>query len=117
MTFQCSDIISLVPVTGAVRANRFVEVTANGTQEVAAADGNSVGIARETSEAGSTVAISVMKKDSAIGEIEAGGVIAVGDEVSSGADGVAVSGGANPQGVALTAAAAAGEIITFIYGN
>ena len=116
MTIQCVSIISRVPIAGEVRANRFVTIGANGTAE-SAADANSQGVSSESSPAGSQVAFSVAKKDGADVFVEAGGAIAVGDEVSAGAEGVAVSGGANVQGVAVTAASAAGEIITISYGN
>lgn len=116
MAFQCDSILSLKPIAGEVRRNRFVTIGAAGAAE-AAADADTHGIARDDSEDGSVVALSVMKKDGAIGEIEAGGVIAIGDVISSGADGVALSGAGNPQGVALEAAAAAGEIISIWYGN
>lgn len=115
MTFQCAESITLPPVSTLVRQNRFVVITAGGANE-AGVDADTVGIAREQSDDGSTVAIPVQKKDGAVGEVEAAGAIAVGATLSSDAQGRALSGGTNPQAVALSAASAAGEVVTVIYG-
>mgnify|MGYP003111725759 CR=1 FL=1 len=94
-------------LTGDVQANRFVTVA--GAQ--AGAGDAAVGISRNDEVAGRAVAIDVI----AVVDMVAGAAIALGARVQSNADGLPITKGAGvDNGLALTAAANAGDIVKIL---
>lgn len=119
MTFESTRSISMVPTTTAIVQARFVEVTTGGSiKQVVTASIDSVGIALEASDAGSLVAIPVAILDGAKMEVEAGAAITAGAAIGTDSAGRAVAVAAavtvKHLGYALTAAGAAGEIVTIV---
>ena len=110
--------LTRTPVTGVVRANRFVEVTSAGAiQEVGSVGGDSVGVLLEASGDGSTSSVSIGLLDGARIPVEAGAAITLGARVMADAQGrviTAVGANARVLGYADEAASAAGELITVL---
>lgn len=98
-------LVTTVKTTGKVVKNRFVDFA--GKQ--AAAGAKVLGAAPFDADAGEMLAVDVL----GIALVEAGGAVAVGDDVASDAQGAAVkaAGNAKVAGTARSAATAAGEVI------
>lgn len=97
-------LVDTVKAAGKVVANRFVSHA--GKQ--ATADKKVYGVAPYDVEAGDAMAVEI----AGIALVEAGGVVAVGDDVSADAQGCAVkTGSGEVAGTARSAAAGAGELI------
>lgn len=106
MSAQSTPVLTLtVTLTGAVSAHRFV--TPSGAQ--AAADANTLGVARTAGAANDRVPVDVL--GTAI--VEAGAAIAAGAAVKSDANGRAIAWATSGAkvGIALQAAATAGDLI------
>ncbi len=106
MSYQSTPILTLtVALTGTVAAHRFV--TAAGAQ--AGADANTLGVARSAGVSGDKIPVDVLGTSI----VEAGAAVAAGATLESDASGRGVtwatSGG--KVGIALQAAAGAGEMI------
>lgn len=126
MPFEATRSISMQPAAAAlVRARRFVALGTAGTISEAGDGVDVAGVALEESPNSSTAGVDAQQAAAAISvglidgskiEIEAGEAIAIGDDIASDSQGRAKTSASGDyiQGKALTAAAAAGEIITFI---
>lgn len=112
--------VTMTPTTAAITQRRFVGIGANGAvAQIAARGAAAVGVALEASASGETYTIPVTILDGSIQEVEAGAAISVASArtITVDATGRAVAAdttGDSILGFALTAASAAGEIITFI---
>lgn len=110
--------LSFTPISGAVTARRFAELTTAGAiQNVSTANADSIGVVLEDSANGDTQAIAVTTLDGNKQDVEAGGAVAIGDKIASDDSGRAVTAaGATTRelGIALSAASAAGEIIEIL---
>lgn len=97
--------------SAAIPRRRFVVVGTNGTYALAGADARAVGVSTtETLNAGEVIDIS-----RGILMVEASAAIACNANISSAAAGKAVTAGSGAVlGVALTAAAAAGELVAVL---
>lgn len=123
MSFENVRSISATPVSATlIPARRFVTVTTAGEVTLATASGDAIGISLEASPANSSVVIPVALLDGAKIEVEANAAIAAGTPVAAAGAG-ADAGRADDTtaavtvkflGYALTAAGAAGEVITII---
>lgn len=96
-----------LPAGGAVAPHRFVSVNANSAGIQATAATAVVGVSMNEVKADQ-----VLEVADGIVMVEAGGAITAGVAVYANASGQAVATGDTVVGVAITAAAAAGEIIT-----
>lgn len=99
------SVVGSVDITAA-NSSRFVKLTATGEFELAGVDDQAYGVITTNQPAGSAGRVAF----AGIVPVEAGGTIAIGDEVGSGANGVAVTGGDVPLGVARTAGGA-GDVV------
>lgn len=113
--FEIPGLRFSLPAGGAVARRRFVTVGTNSTAAQATATSTVIGASLNAVETdkGVTAAQQVVEIADGIVIVEAGGVIAEGAKISSDADGKAVTtstGGV--VGVAITAAAAAGNLVT-----
>lgn len=124
MAFQNVRSVSLLPTSeGVITKNRFVKLGAGGAAgkviQATVAGEDVIGIALEGSAAGDGQAIPVSILDGSIQEIVAGGAINIVGGVrrlatdTSGRAVVATTGNVII-GIALSSAAAAGDIITFL---
>ena len=98
-------LTTTIRTTGKVIANRFV----NHAGKQAKADEKVYGVSPYHADAGEPLAVDIV----GIAVVEAGGAVAVGDDLASDAQGCAVKAGASGKaaGVARSAAAAAGDLI------
>lgn len=96
-----------LPAGGAVAQHRFVSVNANSAGVQATASTAVVGVSMNEVKADQ-----VLEVADGIVMVEAGGAITAGAAVYANATGQAVATGETVIGVAITAATAAGEIIT-----
>lgn len=116
MTTQAVETVTMTPVAStAIRARRFVELTAAGlVQEVSnAATSDAIGVSQQASLASNddiAIPIALLK---GIVEVEAGAAVVRGANVGSDTQGRAITPAINGPiyGKALKAASAAGEII------
>lgn len=110
--------ISRTPISGAVRANRFVELTsAAAIQEVSTSGGESIGVLLEASAADETQAVSIGLLDGGVIPVEAGAAVAAGTRIMADTQGrVITATGATSRvlGYADEAAGAAGELISVV---
>lgn len=117
MSYESVSSISLT-AGAAVAARRFVKIEAATGASIQAAGGTNadeaIAISLEAAADGDTFAAA--KMDGAKVEVESGGVVALGADVTADADGKAVAAatGTGVNGFALTASAADGEIITIV---
>lgn len=88
--------------------NKFVKMDSNGNYVLAGADEKAVGTVFEAAALNAPVSVAM----GAICKVIASAAIAKGARVKVAAGGLAVTGTTNPAGVALTSAAAAGEVIS-----
>ncbi len=118
MALEQGFAIGLDPVSGAVRARRFVVVGSNGqVSEVATSGGTANAVTLEPSLNGDTNRISCGAINGGKLDIEAGAAIPAGTRIMSDAQGRAITAtgaAARVQGITLQAATAAGEIIEFL---
>lgn len=100
-----------VSVAAPVTRDRFVKWAAGGVVPGAAATDLVCGVASESGDGTKSIGI---KRLVGVYEVEAGVAIAAGQNITCGADGRAAIAAAGNRlcGVAITAAAAAGEVIT-----
>lgn len=83
--------------------NKFCKISSDGEIALAGANEKVFGTIYEVNLSGSVPYGPVTVQFGGIAKVVAGGTVAAGDEVSSDADGEAVTGGTNKVGVALTA--------------
>lgn len=98
------ESVEIVSVVGAVEitaenSSRFVTLNTDGEFELAGADDQAYGVITTNQPANAAGRVAF----AGTVPVEAGGTIAIGDLVGSGADGVAVTGGTVPLGIARTA--------------
>ena len=118
MSNQAVTSVSLLPVAAnVINPNRFVNLVAGtATIDESTAAGDCVGVSLEGSAAAESAAIAVALPDCIV-EVEAGAIVAVGARLISDATGRAITAtGATARvlGRTLTAAGAAGEMMTVI---
>ena len=111
-------ITLLAAASTAIRQRRFVSQGATGLAETAdGLDTAGVSFGSTTAVAGDSRALQVVTNAGCRVEVEAGEVIAVGDDIASDAQGRAKTSvlGDFIQGKALSAAGAAGEVVDILY--
>ncbi len=113
MPTQGISTVTFNPVSAAVTSRRFVELSSGSVQMVGTAGNSAIGVSAQASPASDTVGIPVAVFNGGIMEVEAGAAVAVDADVTADATGRAITSasGNTINGVALTAASAAGEII------
>lgn len=123
MTYEAVRTISVTPQSALLPARRAVTINSSGEAILATANATPVGITLEESPANEQNAIPIALLDGAIVEIESGSTtIAVGDNIAI-AGASADAGRANDTaagttvryiGVALSAASAAGQVVSVL---
>lgn len=120
MTYEAVRSISLAPVTAnVINANRFVNLVAGtGTIDESTAAGDCIGVSLDSSAALASAAIPVALPDGCIVEVEAGAAVTIGARLISDATGrgiTATGATARVLGRALTAAGAAGDMMSVLF--
>jgi hypothetical protein len=114
--YEIPDLRFSLPAGGAIARFRFISVGANSTAVQATATTPVIGVSMNAvvTNAGVTAAQQIAEIATGLIQVEAGGVVAVGVRVVSNADGKAIALTNEPfaAGVAITNAAAAGDLIT-----
>lgn len=104
--YEIPNLRFSLPAGGEVARCRFVAVDANSNGVQATAASQVIGVSMNKTKAGEVLEIA-----DGIVMVEAAGAITAGTAVSPDATGKATTGGDNIVGVAITAAAAAGELV------
>lgn len=122
MTFEKVRSVTLTPNSAAIPARRFVSITTNGEITLATATADAVGVSLEASAANDQTPIPVALLDGGKVEVEANAAVAAGAPIAAAgasadagrADDTAAGVTVKHLGYSLTAAAAAGEVITVL---
>ena len=106
----------LVPIAGAVPAQRLVTRQGAGVNRTAATPFGATHVTLAASPAADQTPIPCARLNGSPVEVSAGGVVAIGNYVSGSNDGQAIVavGGTSISGVAMTAAAAVNDVITIL---
>lgn len=112
--FEIPNLRFSLPAGGAIGIHRFISVSTGSAAVQATASTPIVGVSMNevNTTNGVTAAQQVVEVADGLVVVEAGGVIAAGAAVYSDANGKAVATGTIDAGTAITAAGAAGELIT-----
>lgn len=112
--YQIPGLQFSVPAGGEVKRRRFVTINAAGACIHALLGGLTIGASKNevNNKTGVDIDKQIVEVADGIVIVEAGGVIAAGDSITVGTDGVAVKGTEGVVGIAMTDASKAGVNIT-----